>query len=934
LSARAGRAAKLFAAILAVILLLGAAALIAAPFAIERVVNTELEKRGIAAAEMKVGTPSPGGVTVRELRLGADEAFTADQLRVEYSLPELARGRIERIRLVRPRLRMSVSEQGEVSLGSLDPLLRGSGGQADGNAPQLGLPAPLEIVDGAVTASTPGGDFTARLDGAVTLEPGAGPLQLAIDGQWLRARLELRLAQDGSGVQLSGRIAEGRITHPLLSANFAGPFTASTGAETPAGSAELAVTELRSPLVSIGAGASSGDLSAWYERGRIAGDLRLGAPGGQFELSLLGETPQSFRIGLNGDGLAVPELIQDARVAASFEVDPAASSATLSEAASIQGRLAPELLAELPAAVQPNLKVPLSLTAEPGSRVARGPSGLSASGRLRLAGAEDLELVLDGSLSPQAGGAIVTAEARLNAPSVTLAGYTLKKLSLTAPLAASIADSGTEVRLTGPAPLSIGSLESGATRLAGLAIPLRPDAGPLFATGPEGASFALRADAAKADGRFGEDREPFSLEWKEASVQGRPGAMLTAAISGARLVLSRLGWEAQGLSARLQADEAKTDPPVVEIEITRLAQTAKQPSLAPLALTGILHPTDRAVRFDLRGRAADGQARLRAKGSHDLMAGRGSATIELEPLRFAAGGLQPNMLVPALGDVLRDASGTLTAGGKIGWSGKGLMSDLEITLERMGFLSPAGPVLGLNGRVRLNGLAPLSTPPGQRLTIDAVEAAVPVSEVALQFGLREGRFLDIEDGGLSLAGGRISLAPVVLDRQADRNEIALEFSQVQLPILFDLVGLDGLTGTGRLSGHVPVMLERGDIAIRGGTLESQEPGQIRYEPSKPPSALQGGGESVGLALAALKNFHYDRLTLKLHREIGGETLVGLHIAGKNPDFYGGYPVEFNLNLSGKLDQILIQGLAGYRLPDTIQNQLEQSTGGSSSPSAP
>ena len=123
------------------------------------------------------------------------------------------------------------------------------------------------------------------------------------------------------------------------------------------------------------------------------------------------------------------------------------------------------------------------------------------------------------------------------------------------------------------------------------------------------------------------------------------------------------------------------------------------------------------------------------------------------------------------------------------------------------------------------------------------------------------------------------------------------------------------------------------MAFRGAELESQEPGVLRYDPAKPPSALQGGGESVGLALAALKNFHYDRLTLKLDREIGGETLVGLHIAGKNPDFYGGYPVEFNLNLSGKLDQILIQGLAGYRLPETIQDQLEQSTGGSKS-SAP
>ena len=293
------------------------------------------------------------------------------------------------------------------------------------------------------------------------------------------------------------------------------------------------------------------------------------------------------------------------------------------------------------------------------------------------------------------------------------------------------------------------------------------------------------------------------------------------------------------------------------------------------------------------------------------------------------GGLQPAELLPALGDVLRDASGTLSGGGKIGWSDKGLMSDLEFTLERMGFLGPAGPVLGLNGTVRLNGLAPLSTPPGQRITIDAVQAAVPVEDVALQFGLREGRFLDIEQVELKLAGGRVSVPAATLDAEAERNEIRLQVAEVQLPTLFDLIGLDGLTGTGRLSGEVPVAWERSDLAVEGGELESQEPGVLRYDPAQPPSALQGGGESVGLALAALKNFHYDRLTLKLDREVGGETLVGLHIAGKNPDFYGGYPVEFNLNLSGKLDQILVQGLAGYRLPETIQDQLEQSTGGSS-----
>ena len=932
MSSRARTAAKVLLGLLALLAVLGAAVLIAAPFVIERVVTSELEKRGIEAVEMQVGTPGPGGTTVRRVRIGQDEAFTADELRVEYSLPALANGRIERIRLVRPRLRLRISDTGEVSFGSLDPLFGSA--PADGGAPQLGLPAPLEIVDGAITAATPTGDMTARLEGAVTLEPGAGPLRITLDGPWLSAVAELRMRQEGAGFSVSGRLVDGHMTHPLLSGSFAGPFTAAFGGGTPAMSAELSLSNLRSPALAIGTTAATGNLSAWYERGRIAGDLRLAASRGRLELSLLGDTPQSFRVAFSGEGLGVAEAISDARLEGSFDVDPAARAATLAETATIQGQLAPEWIEAVPAALRPALtEGPLSLTADPGSAISYGPSGLSTSGRLTIAKPDSWELVLDGSVSPQPAASSAIAQMQLSARTVTLAGYALTKLSLQAPIAATFGTGRTEIRLTGPAPLSIGALESGAIRMVGVTVSLQPHEQPLFASGAAGSDFALRAGAAKTEGRFGQDREPFALAWKEAAVQGRPGAMLTAAISGGRIALPRLGWEADRLSARLEADDANPAPAVVTVDIGRLAEMGKQPRLAPIAVKGTLYPTDTAIRFDLRGLAADGQATATVKGSHDLTRGRGSASLILEPLRFAPGKLQPVALVPALGDAVRDATGTLSGGGKVGWSDKGLMSDLEFSLERVGFLSPAGPVLGMTGTVRLNGLAPLSTPPGQRITIDALQAAVPVSDVALQFGLSEGRYLAIEEGRLNLAGGRVSIAPHTLDLEAERNETTWEVAEIQLPILFDLIGLDGLTGTGRLAGTIPLALEKGDVAFRGAELESQEPGVLRYDPAKPPSALQGGGESVGLALAALKNFHYDRLTLKLDREIGGETLVGLHIAGKNPDFYGGYPVEFNLNLSGKLDQILVQGLAGYRLPETIQDQLQKPSAGSS-PSPP
>jgi hypothetical protein len=104
-------------------------------------------------------------------------------------------------------------------------------------------------------------------------------------------------------------------------------------------------------------------------------------------------------------------------------------------------------------------------------------------------------------------------------------------------------------------------------------------------------------------------------------------------------------------------------------------------------------------------------------------------------------------------------------------------------------------------------------------------------------------------------------------------------------------------------------------------LAATGPGTLRYAPSTAPSALLGGGESVALALQALSNFQYSDLTLTVNRAAGGDTVALMQVKGRNPDFYGGHPVEFNLNISGKLDQILNRGLAGYRIPDTIRDRL-------------
>jgi hypothetical protein len=78
-----------------------------------------------------------------------------------------------------------------------------------------------------------------------------------------------------------------------------------------------------------------------------------------------------------------------------------------------------------------------------------------------------------------------------------------------------------------------------------------------------------------------------------------------------------------------------------------------------------------------------------------------------------------------------------------------------------------------------------------------------------------------------------------------------------------------------------------------------------------------------MALQALSDFHYKELIVTLNRKLTGDAELGLHIAGSNPSFYNGYPVEFNLSVTGRLDEALRKGLAGYQVPDMIRERLKQ-----------
>ena len=292
--------------------------------------------------------------------------------------------------------------------------------------------------------------------------------------------------------------------------------------------------------------------------------------------------------------------------------------------------------------------------------------------------------------------------------------------------------------------------------------------------------------------------------------------------------------------------------------------------------------------FDLsRGGAALGRLTL----AHDGAAEAGGLTIDAPSIVFADGGLQPADLSPMAEVIGPPASGSVAFEGRIDWRAEteGTSSG-RLTIPGLDFISPAGPVKGLRGTIDFTNLAPLTAAPGQRLSADLLESAVPLTDIELTFGLDKAA-MTIEGGDLAVAGGRIRVEPfaVPLDpNQPISGVIVLENVQLGQVIagsgFGDQVNLDAV-----VSGRLPFTSDRvNGIRIAGGSLAAVQPGRLSIA-REALSDLEagGGGEAVppntvqDLAYQAMENLSFDILSAEVNSLDEGRIGVLFRIRGRH-----------------------------------------------------
>jgi hypothetical protein len=318
------------------------------------------------------------------------------------------------------------------------------------------------------------------------------------------------------------------------------------------------------------------------------------------------------------------------------------------------------------------------------------------------------------------------------------------------------------------------------------------------------------------------------------------------------------------------------------------------------------------------------KANMTAKGNYDLGSGKGKFDIDLPEVTFAPGGLQPKDLVADLAHTTEDVAGTIAAKGPILIDKNGVTSQIALTVKNLsGKLGPIA-LRNLNSVVEIDKPWPLTTAADQIVSVELADVGLPLTNGLVRFKIDDGQTLSLSESHMEMMGGKVTLDPATLKFGAPAQQILLNVDRIALKNLFQLFAVAGLDGDGVLSGAIPVTLFPAGLAIDHAKLKAEGPGALRYNQTQAPAALANAGDSVKMALSALSDFRYDRLEVDLDRKATGDTELGLHIAGRNPSFYNGYPVEFNLTVTGRLDEALRKGLAGYQVPDMIREKLKSS----------
>jgi len=182
--------------------------------------------------------------------------------------------------------------------------------------------------------------------------------------------------------------------------------------------------------------------------------------------------------------------------------------------------------------------------------------------------------------------------------------------------------------------------------------------------------------------------------------------------------------------------------------------------------------------------------------------------------------------------------------------------------------------------------------------------------------------LDLQSFSGSAMGGSISTAAQQFDFSRPTQNIKLELKDINLANLLKQYSPGELSGTGLLSGSVPVEINSAGIRVAQGMVAAAEAGGRLQMKSARASAMAKNQPSMKLVVDALNDFHYTALASQINYDEKGKLLLSVKLEGRNPALENGRPINLNVNLEEDVPAMLASIQLSSKVNDIVKKRLQ------------
>lgn len=210
-----------------------------------------------------------------------------------------------------------------------------------------------------------------------------------------------------------------------------------------------------------------------------------------------------------------------------------------------------------------------------------------------------------------------------------------------------------------------------------------------------------------------------------------------------------------------------------------------------------------------------------------------------------------------------------------------------------------------------------------RLTVGTLDVGLPIVDVSSTVRIEvkdDSPIIQLDATQLGLLGGRILVPSAGYDSARLPSRFNVSVQDISVAELLALEGTD-ITGTGQLSGTLPVVISAQGVQVNSGSLAAQPPGgTIRVADS----FTQGMGQpGLDFALRALNNFTYDALKANVTYQESGDLNLGVTIEGRNPLVEAGRKIIYNLNINENVPALLESLQADKQITKQVEQRVNK-----------